>query len=263
MRAFLFCLILCAAGAASADTLAEANKLLEAKSYPQAVQMLSKLADGGNADAQLRLGELYWYGEGVALDRAKGDALFARAAASGSKAALEAVELSSKRGQRSKDIAYWTSSYDGADLRSGTYLCEAPVFPAVSTNKDEIQTTAAKADAWVQCYKGFVDNMASAMPPGKRIPEDVLTLMSDQEVEQAKTHLDKVYAGMLATAKAEATSTLAQRDAWIKATNTYVAETNKANEARTKEAQRQLETAARNFRSHPELLRPTAPTTTK
>jgi hypothetical protein len=59
MRPWLFCLAMLAGGAALAEDLNEVNKLLDAKSYPQAMAMLTRLADAGNPSAQLRLGQMH------------------------------------------------------------------------------------------------------------------------------------------------------------------------------------------------------------
>lgn len=230
MRALAILLAFSLSGAAIADDMADANQALLAKSYPRAVQLYTQLATAGNNEARLRLGEMYWYGEGVAVDRARADALFAQAAAGGNTAAASAITLTPRRAQRSADIAYWTAKYDGADLRAGKFDCAAPAIPAVSKDNKEINKMAAAINAWNECYKGFIGNIADASPAGKRIPADVLELMTEAEVQQAIVHLDKVYAATLADAKGKALPFLAQRDAWQQATIGYVTESNKVAE---------------------------------
>lgn len=39
----------------------------------------------------------------------------------------------------------------------------APVFPAVSTTQADIKANTGLAEVWLQCYKGFVDNLAVAL----------------------------------------------------------------------------------------------------
>jgi uncharacterized protein len=229
-------LLLSLSGMARADELADANALLAKKAYPQALQLFTKLANAGNSEAQLRLGEMYWYGEGVGLDRAKGDALFAQAAAKGLPEAQAATRLSAQRAARMADIAHWSARYDGAELRSGTFECKAPPIPAQSTEQKDIKATTEALNHWSACYNGFVANVAAAMPPGKAIPADVAELMSEAELSQAREHLDKVYARVLADAKKDADATLARRDAWHRATASYAAKTNESVEARTRQA---------------------------
>ena len=73
MKKIVICLSLLFASVALADELTDANALFQKKSYPQALQLYTKLATAGNAEAQLHLGEMYWYGEAGAIDNAKAE----------------------------------------------------------------------------------------------------------------------------------------------------------------------------------------------
>jgi TPR repeat protein len=245
-RGILFGLALSVAGTVVASDLDTANQLLNNKKYPEALQLFSKLAAAGEPEAQLRLGEMYWYGEGVALDRAKGDALFAQAAARGVPAAIAASKLSGQRAARGTDIALWTSSYDGADLKSGKFACKEPVIPALSTSNADIKAKGAEINAWIECHNGFVRNVVDATPPGKRIPADLVPLMSEAELAQSKALLAKVYASVLASAKTQADAVTMQRDAWTKATADFVAKANKNKPDRTAQNELTSETDVRN-----------------
>ncbi|MEJ7807749.1 MAG: sel1 repeat family protein [Telluria sp.] len=223
LRIAVFCLAVAIGGSATADELADANQALQQKNYPVALKLFGKLAGASNSEAQLRLGEMYWYGEGVALDRAKADALFAQAAASGNPAAVAATKLSARRATQAGNIALWTGGYNGAELRAGKFDCKAPALPANrSTANEEIQRVTADIGAWTACYNGFVANVASLMPPGKAIPGDVLEVMSEQELALARAHLDKVYKRVVAGVKADTTSFIALRDKWESDTAAYV-----------------------------------------
>lgn len=237
--------ILAVSGAAMADELADAHKALETKAYPQALQLYGKLAAAGNPVAQLRLGEMYWYGEGVALDRAKGDALFAQAAASGNAEAIAARTLTARRAQHAAGIALWTTGYDGADLTAGKYNCPAPVIPAVSKTNAEIAATNAGVAAWRVCYDGFAANLNAGLPPGKQIPAEVAEVMSEPEVQQAKAHIDKVYGAVMDKAQVAAQAVIARQAAWETATVASVEEQNRLIAARTKQVKADLETAER------------------
>jgi TPR repeat protein len=209
-------------GVVWADDLADAANAMNAKNYPKALAIYTRLASAGNPEAALRLGEMYWYGEGAPLDRAKGDALFAQAAAAGNQAAVAATGLSRQRQQRIAEINYWTGAYDGADLVAGKFNCVEPTFPEYSETKRAVAAVSAASDAYTACYNGFIDNLADAMPPGKRIPEAVALLMSDQELGQAREYLAKVYAQVTARGKLAADRTLARRDEWLKQTTQYL-----------------------------------------
>jgi uncharacterized protein len=222
MRKYLFCLALLLGANAMADELADANKLMESKAYPQGIAMLSKLADGGNTNAQLRLGQVYWYGEGVVVDRAKADVLFAKAAASGNAEAKVAMGLTPARQQHMADIEYWTTKYDGADLTGGQFECKAPAVPEKSMTRDEVKATSNAVNEWKACYNGFAKHLGEAMPAGKVIPVEVSDLMTDKEMDQARAHLDQVYSRIATTRKASADQTLAAYDKWEKNTTDYL-----------------------------------------
>lgn len=241
MRLIIFCLTMICGGAAVADELADANAALAAKAYPAAVQGFSKLAQAGNPEAQLRLGEMYWYGEGVALDRARGDKLFAQAAAAGNKDAVAAQTLSARRLQRGADIAFWTSGYDGADLTAGKFSCVEPVLPEISKTNEEIKAANAAVAKWQSCYNGFAENLNDAQPAGKRIPAEVAVLMSEQEAQQAREHLSKVYGTVIDKAQANAAATVARHEQWLVATVASVEAQNRTNEARTKQVKMDLD----------------------
>jgi TPR repeat protein len=203
-------------GAVCADELADAAKALELKNYSQAVAIYTQQANVGNAEAALRLGEMYWYGDGAPLDRAKADALFAQAAAAGNPAAIAATSLSSQRQQRLAEITYWTSNYDGADLVAGKFDCAEPEIPKSSDNKRAIQAVSVASESYVACFNGFIDNLAdAAMPPGKRIPKMLALLMSEQEFDQAKEHLVNVYRQVAARGRLVADRMVARRAQWM------------------------------------------------
>lgn len=259
MRALVLAVALSVSGAAFADDLADANKALETKSYAQALQLFSKLAAAGNAEARFRLGEMYWYGQGVPADRAKGDALFAQAASGGIAEASKALARSARRAERSADIAYWTEKYDGADLTSGKYRCDRPAIPAVSKSNSDIAATNAAYNAWAACYNGFVANLGDAMPPGKRVPGDIVELMSDAEIEQARAHLDRVYASVAGREQAHASALVAQHGAWEKATVAFVDDANKQAKVRKDMQKAQLELDMHQRAGRPAQANPPPP----
>jgi TPR repeat protein len=226
MKKIVFCLSLLLAGAACADELADANAMFKNKAYPQALQLYAKLANAGNAEAQLHLGEMYWYGEAGAVDEGKADAWFRKSAAKGNKVAAAALDMMRQRTARRTDIDYWISKYDGADLKSGPYRCPAPRIPPVSKTQEEIDAVATHIEAWQTCYNGFVRNINDASPLAKRIPADVEKLMNQQEMEKARTYLDGVYTAIAEDAKVSAKLVLADVGAWRSATAAYVAEHN-------------------------------------
>ncbi len=226
MKKIVFCLALACAGLAHADELADANALLQKQAYPQALQLYTKLANAGNAEAQLHLGEMYWYGEAGAIDLVKADAWFRKSAAKGNKTAAAALELMKQRELRRADLDHWISKYDGGDLKSGKFRCPAPRFPAVSKVNEEIKAVSASMTAWQECYNAFADNLSAKSPLTRLIPEDIAKLLNQQELTAATAHLNEVAERIAADANINAKLVLADFAAWRGATEKYVSEHN-------------------------------------
>jgi TPR repeat protein len=248
MKKLVLCLSLLFAGAAHADDLADANALFQKKAYPQALQLYTKLANNGNPEAQVQLAQMYWYGEAGAVDDAKADAWFRKAAAKGNKTAVAALEVMKQRTVRRADIDYWLSGYDGADLKSGKFRCAAPRIPAVSKINEEITAVASRVEAWQNCYNGFVQNLNEAAPLVKRIPPDVSALMNQPELEKSRVYLEEVYARIAEEAKVSAKLVLADFGAWRSATDNYVSEHNAIVKAGpSAERQQDIDARKRNY----------------
>lgn len=81
-RCLLLACLTCAHGV-NAATLEEAAAAQARGDLPVAIPMLTSLAEGGNAEAMVRLGSLYQKGEGVSRDATQAAALYTRAAAAG------------------------------------------------------------------------------------------------------------------------------------------------------------------------------------
>jgi TPR repeat protein len=249
MRKYLFGLAMLLAVTAHADELADANALFKKKAYPQALQIYTRLANSGNAEAQVQLAQMYWYGEAGAIDDAKADAWFRKAAAKGDKTAIAALEVMRQRVVRRADIDYWLGKYDGADLKSGQFRCPAPRIPSISKVNEEISAVAARVEAWQNCYNGFVRNLNEAAPLVKRIPPDVSALMNQPELEKAKAYLDEVLERIAEDAKVSAKLVLADYGAWRSATDAYVAEHNAIIKgAPSAERQQDIEARKRNYK---------------
>lgn len=228
MKSVLFVSCMLVAGVVFADDLSDANKLLNAKEYGKALPLYTKLAQGGNAEAQFRLGEMYWFGDGTAADLGKAAIWFQKSAAAGNADAAESLAALKRREVRGNEIVYWMKDYKGDDLVGGKYACQAPAIPAVSKKNDEIKKVNADVVAWEQCYNNAVANMQSYTPVLKHVPKDVLDMMTPSEIEQTQAHLEKVLMTTAASMRANAGTVLAQRDAWTNATNDYVRQANAA-----------------------------------
>ena len=231
-------------GSALADDLATADKLLNAREYAQALPIYAKLAAAGNPAAQFHLGEMYWYGEGVPADMAKGDEWFRKAAAAGSAEAREALALSAQRKARQPDIDYYVQRYDGADVALAKFNCGQPAIPARSENNKDIKEISGAIDKWQACYKGFIKNLQDQLPAGKAIPADLANLMTDAEIQQATARMNQAYAEVNAEAKKQSDQIMAASDSWHKQTAEYVHTENARTQQVLLERERELRATA-------------------
>jgi hypothetical protein len=226
MKKIMICLGLLVAGMANADELADANTLFQKKAYPQAVVLYTRLANAGNAEAQLHLGQMYWYGEAGAVDEARADAWFRKAAAKGNKAAAAALDVMKQRQAQRAQIDFWIAKYDGADLKAGKFQCAVPRIPAISKDNAEIKRVANNVEVWQECYNGFVANMNANSAISAKIPGDIARLLNQNELDAAKAHYEEVHARIGADASIGAKLLLADFAAWRGATETWVADHN-------------------------------------
>jgi TPR repeat protein len=215
-------------GLVSAGQLEDANAFLQGRAYDKALPLYTQLADAGNPEAQFRLGEMYWYGDGTAPDSKQATAWMQKAVASGHAGARESLAILQQRETRAADIAYWTSGYQGDDLVSGKFNCADPATPVISTSAADIRTTEKAYLAWQLCYKKFVANLGSVTPLGKRIPADVARLMTPREATQAVAHLNDVYTDINMHANEQAASIGAAYAQWEKASSDSILAANKA-----------------------------------
>ncbi|MBV7535729.1 hypothetical protein KW842_08125 [Duganella sp. sic0402] len=217
-----FVLLALLSGSVMADDLSDANKLLEAREYARALPIFTKLAEAGNPTAQYHLGEMYWYGEGVPADSAKGDAWFRKADQAGYPAAKTALGLTPQRAARRAEIDGYALRYDGADVALAKFKCDTPEIPEFSRTAKEIKEVSEGIDAWLACYQGFQKNLEAQLPVGKAIPDDLTNLMTDAEISQVHTRMNTAYAAINAAGKSQATQVLSARTAWHEKTTDYV-----------------------------------------
>lgn len=225
MKRFLLLCVVLLSTSARADELADANKLMEAKSYPQALALYAKLAQQGNAAAQFHLGEMYWYGEAGKVDMAEAAAWYRKAAAAGSKEAETALATMRTHDARAKDIAYWTDNYDGAALGGGKARCNDPAIPPVSKDNAAIKVVSDRYELWSACYRAQVAKLSE--PPAKYIPADLAAVMNQQEYDRAVVRIDQAHARVAGDTATQAKVVLASYETWQAATRTYVDEQNK------------------------------------
>ena len=228
MRTLLFCAALALVSPAwAADPMADAAALVAKKDYAKAIDQYVKLADKGNADAQLRLGELYLNEDSGLYDEAKAETWLRKAAEKGQSKANESIQRIEQRAKRKSEIEYWTAKYDGRELIDGKYMCPLPRLPSVSKLNDEIDAINARLQRWQDCYNGMVVNLNKSKPLTQKIPADLAALMTKAETAKAEEYLGEVHKRISERAKVQAKLLLADVSAWRDATDAYMAEHNR------------------------------------
>jgi len=203
------------AGAVRADDLADGIKAWESQDFAKAHKLLGKLAESGNPEAQLMVGEMYGYGEGVPENMATAEMWISKAKANGHKDAGESLNTMKQRVAHKKDIAYYVSGYNGADVKLEKYGCVKPVFPKESRTQNDIKAVQLAMDAWSACYENFGRGLAAAQPAGKAIPTDVAKVMSLAELQQARSAMDKAYVAVAADGDKQAREVIGAHDKWV------------------------------------------------
>lgn len=137
------------------------------------------------------------------------------------------------------DAAFYTSGFDGGDLKFYNFKCIAPVFPPVSTANQRMRRVDKSVKAWRECYARFTEKLRNSLPAGKSIPEDVVKTMSAGDIAKAKASMEKVYAEIAADARKQDDEVSAGNEKWIAATHAYSKglSISKTSEARTKPVQ--------------------------
>ncbi|WP_342114105.1 tetratricopeptide repeat protein [Pseudoduganella sp. OTU4001] len=213
--------LLGAASVASADDLADGIKAWETQDYARAHQLLGKLAQAGNSDAQVLVGEMYAFGEGVAEDPAQAEQWLNKAKAAGNKDAPKSLLVLQQRQSRKAEIEFYRTAYTGDELAYGKHGCAAPQFPEVAKDPEETKAVQAKMAEWSECFKRFGQGLAAALPAGKLIPATLVPLMNQAELKQARATMDKAYAKMIGEGEQTKQQVIAAHNAWVERTEAW------------------------------------------
>lgn len=251
--------LLGAANIASADDLAEGIKAWETQDFARAHQLLGKLAQAGNPEAQVLVGEMYAFGEGVAEDPAQAQHWLNMARAAGNKQAANSLLVMEQRQLHKKDIEFYRTAYTGEELGYAKQGCTAPEFPNVSQDKEQVGEVKAKMAEWSACFKRFGKNLADALPAGKLIPAEISSLMSSAELTQARSTMDKAYARMINEGEQSKRQVIAAYDAWVNRTETWAESIRQKDLASMDRLGRRAEQNAERVRSAARTPAPSSP----
>lgn len=205
-----------------ADDLSNANKLHESKNYAQSIQLYTKLAKEGNVEAQLQLGDIYGFGDGAEENPVEAAFWLNKAAETGNKDALSSLQTLKRRAERKADIHYYSHKYDGSDVKLANFKCIEPNFFTITSDKKQIIKLSGEFNAWFDCYDRFATNLNNALPPGKAIPAEVVSVMSNAEYQRTVTAMDTQYAMISAEGQKLAEKIRLQYDNWVKASEIAV-----------------------------------------
>lgn len=237
-------------GVCSADELADGIKAWEMQEFAQARQVFGKLAEAGNPEAQLLLGEMYGFGEGVPEDMERARHWLTQAQARGHKDAAASIATFQQRAARKAEIAYYVSGYDGADVSLARFGCVKPAIPAISKSRAEIKAVAATVQQWTACYERFAANLAAALPAGKAIPAGLATLMSMPELARARRAMDPVIARAASDGERQAREVIAANDAWVARTRDFSVQFAKLQVDESDRRRRELEETQERVRNY-------------
>ena len=252
IRQALFLLALAFSTSIYADEMSDALASHQKKDYQQAKQIFSKLADAGNLRAQEELADMYWYGDGMAVDLQQAQYWFTKAAQGGSSKAKSSLEVMKARVDRKQEIAYYTTQFDGGKLQFDKSGCTKPAIPEVSKTNVEIKKVTADIQAWSTCYTGYIQMLSNSPQGLALIPPDLTTIMSDEDLSVAAATIDQKMAGIVSNAKLTAKDVNTQVDAWKKETEAYVI---KANGGKAGMSPEEFEIFQRNIRDQLDMYR--------
>lgn len=219
-------MLLGAFGAASADELSDAQRLWENKEFYKSFQIFTKLAESGNVNAQVQLGEMYGFGEGTQEDITKAAYWLQQAVAKGHPEAAESLSLVQERQKHRSDIAYYVNSFDGGNAVYAKFNCARPQIPARSTTNEEVAEVNSGINAWTECYGRYIVNFRNVITPEKTIRPEILRLMNNDEFNRATLLIGKVYAGMAAETDELARGVEGESIAWKNATEDFARKNN-------------------------------------
>jgi hypothetical protein len=147
-----------------------------------------------------------------------------------------AADLGAERAARKAEIAGYTTTFDGGDAKLN---CVRPAIPPTSRTNEEIVKVDTEVQAWFACYNEFTQRLNEALPPGKKLPADLLRIMTPEEQNQARERMNLVYGQIADEAQNTATALVAEHQAWRDSTVLFA--TTKNEETKKKMAARILE----------------------
>lgn len=248
------CILLCltVGATAHADELATGIKAWEQRDFATAQTIFTRLASAGNTEAQLLLGEMYGYGEGVPEDSGQAERLLGQAHAGGHKDAAESLANVRQRAARKDDIARYVAGAGASPPSLAQFGCVMPAFPQESRTQVEIKAVAAESAKWRNCYERYA---AQLVQPAAKPPADLAKLMNLVELERAGRARAQAMAAAAAAANAEAAAFSRASDKWYAGTRQFAETMEKVTRDESSRRQREIEDITARAKLATELQR--------
>ncbi len=232
----LICLMSVTAHAGPGD-LERGIKAWEQRDFATAVTVLTPLANGGNAEAQLLLGEMAGYGEGLPEDLTVAERWLKQAKAGGNKDADESLATIRQRATRKDEIArYMVTAATVPTLSS--FGCAMPAFPEFSATQVEIKAVSAKAGEWRDCYGRYGASLGSLSATA---PADLAKLMNMSELEQVRQTRQQALAAATTAANNDAAAFGKAYEVWFAKTKQHSDSMDKVTRDESNRRQREIE----------------------
>lgn len=169
-------------------TLDQAKELIRNKSFVQAREILAQHANQGNAEAQGLLGEMYWFGDGVASDLKEAEKWFRAGAKNGDAKAKGFVALILQREMRKDEINFYLTENGDSKYRYLENKCVTPSYDNNSYSYNQKLNVI-----WRKCYREHEAAIKQAKQQDQLVvPEDLINILTETEIKKIEASSSKL-----------------------------------------------------------------------
>lgn len=162
----------------------EAVELIKNKSFARAHDILLVHAKQGDAEAQGLLGEMYWFGDGVAVDTKEAEKWFKQGAEKGDAKSQGFINLIAQRELRKAEISFYTNDAVDQKFRYLDNKCITPEYGINSYAYNQKLNTI-----WRKCYREFQTAIKQAKEQDQVVvPEDLLQILTESEIKKVEAN---------------------------------------------------------------------------
>lgn len=166
----------------------EAIELIKNKSFARAHEILLSHAKQGNAEAQGLLGEMYWFGDGIAVDAKEAEKWFKLGAEKADPKSQGFINLIAQREARKGEISFYTNESVDPKFRYLDSKCITPDYGINSYAYNQKLNTI-----WRKCYREFQGAIKQAKEQDQVVvPEDLLQILTEDEIKKVEANNSKI-----------------------------------------------------------------------